>query len=389
MEAVHQSKKRPWICQEKIHIGTFIQGCDAEGLSAEVKKPTYSFESIAKQVVVETKRPEKEWTLEVSNDCDISQLNCPGEEDLLDNAVINLSLLNDVPLESVKLLKSKARKTKKKQKGVPQESNAINELMRINVSKQKFRRTNESKETLAVLAVELYRPMTMKPLEFMSYYCRRIEALPFELEIEVLSCQSLSDMRRFMSCASDFATLLDSQEPSPPSMFNAAYSSDMFKSGFFFINDTFYNDLETPDRIDYSQVIRDWASTRGQGIGPFETRVMHETTFKDLTIQLGYPYLYVHQGNCEHIFVFKDLRILDRSKNSEKEFPKVVRTIRRTRIKCFLCKCNTANVIVENDPSLPSAQTLFCHDCKDIYYRHSGQPKGLRVQSYVDSTALL
>ncbi|EJW74214.1 hypothetical protein WUBG_14881, partial [Wuchereria bancrofti] len=32
---------------------------------------------------------------------------------------------------------------------------------------------------------------------------------------------------------------------------------------------------------------------------------------KDLVCRLGYPYVYVHQGNCEHVFFFTDLRLMD------------------------------------------------------------------------------
>ena len=35
---------------------------------------------------------------------------------------------------------------------------------------------------------------------------------------------------------------------------------------------------------------------------------MEETKFEDLKIKLGYPYVYTHQGNCEHLLIFRDLR---------------------------------------------------------------------------------
>ena len=42
--------------------------------------------------------------------------------------------------------------------------------------------------------------------------------------------------------------------------------------------------------------------------GVCTSKKMEETRFEDLTIKLGYPYVYAHQGNCEHIFIFRDLR---------------------------------------------------------------------------------
>lgn len=35
---------------------------------------------------------------------------------------------------------------------------------------------------------------------------------------------------------------------------------------------------------------------------------MSEVTFEELSVRLGYPYLYCHHGNCEHVIVFHDIR---------------------------------------------------------------------------------
>ena len=45
-------------------------------------------------------------------------------------------------------------------------------------------------------------------------------------------------------------------------------------------------------------------------MGPFQATSMQGVRFQDLTIRLGQPYLYVHQGNCEHLLVFSDLRFV-------------------------------------------------------------------------------
>jgi len=44
------------------------------------------------------------------------------------------------------------------------------------------------------------------------------------------------------------------------------------------------------------------------GLGIFTSKNMEETTFADLNIRLGYPYLLCHQGDCEHILIFSDMR---------------------------------------------------------------------------------
>ena len=35
---------------------------------------------------------------------------------------------------------------------------------------------------------------------------------------------------------------------------------------------------------------------------------MEDTKFEELKIRLGYPYYYCHQGNCEHLMIFDDMR---------------------------------------------------------------------------------
>jgi snRNA-activating protein complex subunit 3 len=35
---------------------------------------------------------------------------------------------------------------------------------------------------------------------------------------------------------------------------------------------------------------------------------MEEVCFEALELRLGYPYLYSHHGNCEHLMIFRDMR---------------------------------------------------------------------------------
>ncbi len=40
----------------------------------------------------------------------------------------------------------------------------------------------------------------------------------------------------------------------------------------------------------------------------FDTSSMEDVTFEMLKLRLGYPYLYSHHGNCEHLVIFRDIR---------------------------------------------------------------------------------
>ena len=58
--------------------------------------------------------------------------------------------------------------------------------------------------------------------------------------------------------------------------------------------------------------IIDWTVQEGRfmqpGLGIFGRKSMSESTFNDLSIRIGAQYVYVHQGNCEHMITFGDLR---------------------------------------------------------------------------------
>ncbi len=54
--------------------------------------------------------------------------------------------------------------------------------------------------------------------------------------------------------------------------------------------------------------MRAWAARRPGEVGPFKVQNMVGSRFFDLKLRLGQPYVYVHQGDCEHILVVTDLR---------------------------------------------------------------------------------
>lgn len=79
----------------------------------------------------------------------------------------------------------------------------------------------------------------------------------------------------------------------------------MYQSGFFYIEDTFYNDTSVSTNIDYSNVILEWATAHG--IGPFKVASM-DAQVNSLSTKFGFPWVYQHQGACEHLIVLTDAR---------------------------------------------------------------------------------
>lgn len=76
----------------------------------------------------------------------------------------------------------------------------------------------------------------------------------------------------------------------------------------FYFGNNFYIDTREAACKDYSESIREYGEKNGIVFG--ETRSMEQSFFIDLQLKLGHPYVYRHQGICEHIIVFKNARFV-------------------------------------------------------------------------------
>jgi len=88
-----------------------------------------------------------------------------------------------------------------------------------------------------------------------------------------------------------------------------SFLQNNFQSAMVLIHDVIYSDFRKRGGLDYGEKINKWAATPPKKkIGPFKKEIMETTTLSDLTLRFGYPYLYVHLANCEHILVFNKVR---------------------------------------------------------------------------------
>ena len=135
-------------------------------------------------------------------------------------------------------------------------------------------------------------------------------------------------------------------------------------------------------------MIRKWASEKGRGIGEMDSKDIDGVNISDLTLRLGYPYLFMHRGDCEHLVVFSDLRMFNPNVDAQmKDFPIQCCTKKRCPIRCSMCNLNTAKYFVENDMRLPQLPYFLCTNCKDCYYSDPGPD--LKIVKYLDRTATL
>ncbi|KFO30456.1 snRNA-activating protein complex subunit 3 [Fukomys damarensis] len=122
----------------------------------------------------------------------------------------------------------------------------------------------------------------------------------------VLGSQKLTELRDAICCVSDLQ--IGGEFSSTPDQAPEHVSKDLYKSAFFYFEGTFYNDKRYPECRDLSRTIVEWSEAHDRGYGKFQTARMEDFTFNDLNIKLGFPYLYCHQGDCEHVVVITDIR---------------------------------------------------------------------------------
>ncbi|XP_017892080.1 snRNA-activating protein complex subunit 3 [Ceratina calcarata] len=183
--------------------------------------------------------------------------------------------------------------------------------------------------------------------------------------IAMLGFQTLAQLRDKISCISDYSISRECSE----NLKNAVgpMAKDVYKSGFFFIEDTFYNDTRCSTNVDYSRGIIEWAQ-RKQNLGPFKTDTMENTRIDSLHLRFGYPWVYKHQGGCEHLIVFSDARLI----NCDDEvtisaYPRIVRIKPSCSKFCMICSTYNVKWITLDHDRIPHNPCYFCDDCFKSY----------------------
>jgi len=139
-------------------------------------------------------------------------------------------------------------------------------------------------------------------------------------------------------------------------------------SGFFFIEGRFYDDMRHPDNIRYSTTIINWVMENERyqqpGLGLFDAADMQTTTFDDLSIRLGSHYLYQHHGDCRHVFIFKELRMVnDADVQNVHAYPLRVFQMKSRRRKCRVCDIFPAAYVTYGDKLANENPFFYCEEC--------------------------
>ncbi|KAF0916461.1 hypothetical protein E2562_007545 [Oryza meyeriana var. granulata] len=195
-------------------------------------------------------------------------------------------------------------------------------------------------------------------------------------EFLVLGSQLLTDLRDNIYCFSD-------------KLMNVA--KQHVRSGYFLIEDTFYNDTRH-STVDYSKPILDWlknssneaeekwdAITSGvlkkrqkdlllglniSNVPDFKSAKMEKTRFSDLNFRLGAGYLYCHQGNCKHMIVIRDVRLIHpEDTQNQAEYPLMTFQMQRRLQKCSVCQIYHATKMTVDDKWTQNNPCYFCAKC--------------------------
>ncbi|XP_015604974.1 snRNA-activating protein complex subunit 3 isoform X2 [Cephus cinctus] len=182
--------------------------------------------------------------------------------------------------------------------------------------------------------------------------------------IVMLGFQTLDKLRDKISCISDLSVSTDVSKH--PIRKAGPSAKELYKSGFFYIEDTFYNDFRDPTNEDYSKVIRDWAETRN--LGPFKTASMADVRVDSLSVRFGFPWVYQHQASCEHLIVFSDARLINFDDNLDvSSYPRIHRIRPRPSRYCMMCGVHAVRWITTNNDRLPHNPCFFCDTCFKSY----------------------
>ncbi|XP_035166795.1 snRNA-activating protein complex subunit 3 isoform X3 [Oxyura jamaicensis] len=158
----------------------------------------------------------------------------------------------------------------------------------------------------------------------------------------VLGSQKLTELRDSISCVSDLQ--IGGEFSSQPDQAPEHISKDLYKSAFFYFEGIFYNDKRYPECRDLSRTVIEWSEAHDRGYGNLQSVKMEDYTFNDLSLKIGFPYLFCHQGNCEHIVIITDIRLIHHDDCLDRNlYPLLIKKHWLCTRKCFVCKMYTAS----------------------------------------------
>lgn len=320
------------------------------------------------------------------------------EEELLEDSISlnNLAQPDDIPISDVDLhnihskqgqqtveIPKKAMRFRCIRNKIEEEASKSHSTMpkkynRYRFIEQKLDNLDNSRDLVpfeeVLITVRVYEPFIYKRGKGSQRKPR------FSQEFVVLGRQRLTELRDKIYCNCNFGPFKEisndyesiKNTESNEAQETATVSKD---PGFFFITDTFYNDNRISD-VDYSAEISEWMA-RQPDIGPVQKKSMHDTKFEDLNVRVGFPQVYRHQVNCEHVISFSDIRLIaedDSLKSSDYPLLRCVSNAKMTQ--CMICGISEAAFVVKKSTVHILDPTFMCRNCFISCHYIDGQKIG-------------
>ncbi|XAR67595.1 hypothetical protein NMG60_11002414 [Bertholletia excelsa] len=205
-------------------------------------------------------------------------------------------------------------------------------------------------------------------------------------EFLALGCQPLTELRDSIYCLTD--ELMKREGLHDP-------------SGYFLIEEVFCNDLRDPSATDYSRPIFDWlrnseeealekweciisgemqqkqksvlGSASNTRLPHFRAADMHRMRICDLQFRLGAGYLYCHQGDCKHVIVIRDMRLIHpEDVQNRAAYPITTFQLKLRFRKCSVCKIYRAEKVTVDDKWAAENPCYFCKNCYYMLHYENG-----------------
>ena len=106
---------------------------------------------------------------------------------------------------------------------------------------------------------------------------------------------------------------------------------------------------------------------------------MQDATFSDLRVNLGFGAgaVYCHQGSCEHLLTFQDVRLLHpQDPPNQSAYPVTLSATRPELLRqlCLTCSREVARLCVYGGSLNPQEPAFFCRACfRMLYYSAQGE----------------
>uniref|UniRef100_A0A8C6TKS5 snRNA-activating protein complex subunit 3 n=1 Tax=Neogobius melanostomus TaxID=47308 RepID=A0A8C6TKS5_9GOBI len=304
--------------------------------------------------------------------CSIDSLRCHPKDEQPDT-----DLVPEDPVLRTLIQRKQKQDHKASQKSVKNRHDLYaDELERVTVERKPEAVENLIPEGEVLLTINVYYPAVFDKFNYTRPH----------MTLLMTGSHTLAELRDAICCVSDVQVC--GEFSNNPDMVPDLVSKDHYKSAFFYFEGVFYNDMRFSDCRDISITTIEWAKTRN--FPPFSQGKMEDTRFVDLKVKVGFPYLYCHQGDCEHLVIITDVRLMHRSDCLDKKnYPLLIHKDRIDTQKCAVCHVYIARWYTTNDQFAPSDPCLFCDKCfRMLHYDTEGNKLGhFLAYPYIDKGA--